>query len=258
MTDEYEKNLKSGNPNLKFKRNEILATFTGKPVETGGSLGREEATGRGGAYVLQAVLAKQISNIPSARAQGEGKYQISKPKKYFLYVGRLARAKNIHLAIEACNKLGCQLWVVGAGREENDLKSIAGPTIKFLGQVSDKGLPEIYQGAKALIFPAEDEEFGIVPVEAMAHGLPVIALRSGGVVESVVDSSTSSEQGATGIFFDKPTVESLAKAIKSLDRLMVKPEDCKKQAKKFSKTIFKKKITDFVEEKLKEHHARIT
>jgi len=80
MTDEYEKNLKSGNPNLKFKRNEILATFTGKPVETGGSLGREEATGRGGAYVLQAVLAKQISNIPSARAQGEGKYQISNKK----------------------------------------------------------------------------------------------------------------------------------------------------------------------------------
>lgn len=161
---------------------------------------------------------------------------------YFLCVSRLARAKNIHLAIEACNKLGFKLWVVGCGREEKYLKSIAGPKIKFLGQVPDERLPEIYAQALALIFPAEDEEFGIVPVEAMAAGIPVISLRSGGVVESVI-------KGKTGEFFDKPTIEALVDILKHFDRKRYNPEDCRKQAEKFSKERFKRGIKEFIEEK---------
>lgn len=169
-----------------------------------------------------------------------------KTKRYFLCVSRLARAKNIHLAIEACNKLNLPLKIVGKGREEKHLKSIAGPTIDFLGEVSDESLSKIYAGAKALIFPAQDEEFGIVPVEAMAHGVPVIAYRSGGVKETVIE-------GKTGIFFDELTVEALKKAIKQLGNLTIKKDDCLAQAKKFSKERFKKEIQKFVSQRLRLH-----
>ena len=165
-------------------------------------------------------------------------------RNYFLCVSRLARAKRIDLAIEACNKLGLKLWVVGTGREEKYLKSIAGKTIKFLGYVSDPKLAKIYAGCKALIFPAEDEDFGIVSVEASSFGKPVIALRSGGVIESVIE-------GKTGVFFDEPTVESLVAKLQRFKPSNFKPEDCLKQAKKFSKERFKREIKKFACGKIK-------
>jgi len=164
-------------------------------------------------------------------------------RNYFLCVSRLARAKNIHLAIEACNKLKLPLKIAGKGREEKYLRSIAGPTVEFLGEAPDEKLSEIYAGAKALIFPAQDEEFGIVPVEAMAHGVPVVAFRSGGVKETIVE-------GKTGIFFDDLTVKSLIKAIEQLSNRAIESEDCIHQAKKFSKERFKKEIKVFVNQKL--------
>lgn len=171
------------------------------------------------------------------------------PGEYFLVVSRLGWAKRVDLAIRVCNKLKMRLWVVGTGGEEARLKAMAGPTIKFFGAVEDKKLAEIYKHCKALIFPALNEDFGITPVEAMSFGKPVIALAQGGVLESVVD-------GKTGLFFKKPSVESLVKAIKKLKSLTFKPEDCIKQAKKFSKERFKKEIKEFVKEKLK--NARVT
>ncbi|MCR4264179.1 MAG: glycosyltransferase, partial [Candidatus Roizmanbacteria bacterium] len=106
----------------------------------------------------------------------------SLPKNYYLVVSRLARAKHIDLVIKACQELDKSLVIVGKGREENYLRQIANgksSTVTFLGEVRDEELPGIYQNAKALVFPSEDEEFGIVPVEAMGYGIPVIALRSG-------------------------------------------------------------------------------
>ena len=167
---------------------------------------------------------------------------------YFLCVSRLARAKNIDLAIKACNELKLPLKVVGKGREEEYLKSIAGSTVEFLDEVPDEKLGEIYAGAKALIFPAQDEEFGIVPVEAMAHGVSVIAFRSGGVKETVVE-------GKTGVFFDELTVESLIEAIKKLRNYEITKEDCINQAKKFSKERFEREIKDFVNQKSKLHYT---
>ncbi len=99
--------------------------------------------------------------------------------------------------------------------------------------------------AKALIFPAEEEDFGITPVEAMAVGTPVIALKSGGVIESVID-------GKTGLFFDESTVESLIKTIKEFERMKIKPEDCINQTRKFSKDRFKKQMLEFITS-----HARV-
>jgi len=169
---------------------------------------------------------------------------------YFLCVSRLARAKRIDLAIKACNQLGYKLWVVGCGREEKYLKSIAGKKIKFLGFVSDEKLAETYRDCQALIFPAEDEDFGIAPVEVMSFGKPVIALRRGGTRESIIERKT-------GVFFDEPTVASLTKAIKQFNNLKIKPKDCLAQAKKFSKERFKREIKKFVEEKMKKRVSKM-
>jgi glycosyltransferase involved in cell wall biosynthesis len=167
----------------------------------------------------------------------------NKIQKYFLVVARLARAKHIDLAIKACQSLHEKLIVVGKGREEEYLKHIANKKpgfVEFYGEVSDEKLPELYASAKALIFPSEDEEFGIVPVEAMGYGLPVIALRSGGLPETITD-------GKTGIFFDELSVNSLKDAIKRFEIISFRKEDCRNQAENFSKEKFIEKIKRFVE-----------
>lgn len=161
---------------------------------------------------------------------------------YYLAGGRLARHKGQNLAIKACTKLNLPLKVFGRGFAaygEEQLKKFAGRSVEFLGEVTDKEKWELLADAKALIFPSQDEDFGILPVEAMAVGTPVIALRSGGVLETVID-------GKTGIFFDKPKVEGLIKAIKQLNNLTIDPNDCINQAGKFSKERFEREIKDFI------------
>lgn len=162
---------------------------------------------------------------------------------YFLVVSRLEGAKKIDLAISACNRLGYELWVAGSGSQEEYLKSIAGPTIKFLGRVEDSELWNIYKNCKALICTATDEDFGITPVEAMAQGRPVIAFRGGGYLETVVER-------VTGVFYDEPTVESLCEGIRrleSLGDLGILGENCRKQAEKFGRNRFKEEIMGFVQ-----------
>ena len=115
------------------------------------------------------------------------------------------------------------------------MRSLAGKTVQFLGRVSDKKLPAIFAGAKGMIYPALQEDFGMAPVEAMAHGVPVIAHRSGGVVESVVD-------GKTGIFFDNWTVSGVVEGIKKFEQKNFSAVACRKQAKKFSASTFNKQF----------------
>lgn len=162
------------------------------------------------------------------------------PKKYYLSVGRLTYSKQIDIIIKACNELKLPLKIVGVGKEEEYLKSIAGPTIEFLGGVNDQDLETVYAGAKALIFCALDEDFGMVPVEAMGHGVPVIALAQGGVKETVID-------GKTGVWFDKPEVDSLKTAIKTFEKEKKDwSKECFTQAKKFSKERFMKELKEFL------------
>ncbi len=174
---------------------------------------------------------------------------VNKKRLYFLSVGRLAWAKRIDIAIAAANRLKIPLKIVGSGAEEPFLREIAGPTVEFLGSVPDSRLKELYAGAKATIFTALDEDFGIVPVESMAYGTPVIALGQGGVLETVID-------GKTGIFFDRPEVESLVEAIKKFLQLKQSwVTDCQNQAQKFSKARFAKEIKQFVEESRRQAFA---
>src|SRR5438309_8907143 len=125
----------------------------------------------------------------------------AQPEDYFLIVSRLIPYKRIDLAIEACNKLQLPLIIIGGGRDLERLKKMAGPTIRFLGRLSDEEVLYYYAHCRALLFPGE-EDFGITPLEAQASGRPVIAYGAGGVLASVVD-------GITGAFFHEPTVESL-------------------------------------------------
>ncbi|MBP7700945.1 glycosyltransferase [Candidatus Woesebacteria bacterium] len=162
---------------------------------------------------------------------------------YYLYVGRLAMSKHVDLVVSAATKMGFKLKVVGSGKGLDYLKEIAGPTVEFFESANDKQLFELYENAEALLYPAEDEDFGMVPIEAMGHGVPVIAHRSGGPLETVVE-------GENGVFFDKFTVEDFSKAIKKIEKMKFDKNKLYKYSLKFSKTRFKKEIEEFVADKL--------
>lgn len=160
---------------------------------------------------------------------------------YFLSLGRLVRGKGVEVIIKACSDLNLPLKVVGAGSALDELKSIAGRSVEFLGQVSDSEREKLYAGAKALIVASEDEDFGITAVESQAVGTPVIAISSGGYLESIVE-------GKTGEFFDKNTPESLKTVLENFNPEKYPELDCRKQSEKFSKEEFKKNILKLVKQ----------
>lgn len=155
---------------------------------------------------------------------------------YFFMAGRLVSYKRFDLAIRVFNRLGLPLRIVGIGPEFNKLKKMAGKNIQFLDLVSDEQLAGLYAGSRALIFPQE-EDFGIVPLESMASGKPVIAYRAGGVLETVVE-------GKTGLFFREMTEDSLAEAIRKFETTKFDPWECRRQAEKFNIEVFKKNILE--------------
>ncbi len=169
------------------------------------------------------------------------------PQEFYLIASRLEMYKRVDLAILACNKLKKNLTIIGDGSAQSYLQSLAGPTVNFVGWKNDKELYQYYRECKAFIFPGEDD-FGITPVEAMAAGRPVIAFRKGGTLETILD-------GKTGLFFDDPTVESLAESIADLERRYdeLVPEVCRRQAEKFSKERFFTRIGDEIETGYKKH-----
>lgn len=159
-----------------------------------------------------------------------------KKQKYFLLVSRLDYGyKKVELAIEAFNKLKKPLVIVGTGRQEKKLKSMAKKNIKFVGRVSEKELDRYYQNARALIMPQE-EDFGIVAVEAQAHGTPVIAYEKGGACDTVIE-------GKTGVFFGEQTTESLIYAVKKFDKMKFIGNNLYTNAKRFSFQEFKKEFS---------------
>lgn len=186
------------------------------------------------AVVVYPPVAMDIKfELPQKKAQ----------KTFYLAGGRLARPKHFDLLIQAANALKIPLKIFGKGFAGygEELQEMAGKTVEFLGEISDAEKKEYMRETKAFFFAGEDEDFGIVPVEAMGVGTPVIAYRSGGVKETVVD-------GRTGVFFDELTVKSITQAVKRFERLKIKPEDCIKQAGKFSKENFEKGIRKVVNE----------
>ena len=168
-----------------------------------------------------------------------------KTESYFLVVSRLVSYKRVDLVIEAFNQLGLPIKIVVKGIQEITLKRMAKKNIEFLGQLTDEQLLSYYQNCQALIFPQE-EDFGLVPLEAQACGKPVIAFGGGGALETIIGSKT-------GEFFSPQTSQALVKVIKSFKAAKYKPEDCRQQAEKFDKEIFKKKFKEFVENQIKQN-----
>jgi glycosyltransferase involved in cell wall biosynthesis len=160
--------------------------------------------------------------------------------KYFLIVSRLSAYKKIDKAIEAFNKLELPLVIVGTGKEERRLKSKASKNVKFLGFQSEEELEKIYQNARAFIFPGVDD-FGIAPVEAMVHGIPVISIKKGGIEEVI-------EAGVTGEFFANSTPEVIADSVRRFcdNEQKYNGEDIKKSVEKFGKERFISEMEEYI------------
>jgi glycosyltransferase involved in cell wall biosynthesis len=169
-------------------------------------------------------------------------------QQYYLCFSRLASQKGIDLAVRACTQLGRPLKVVGEGSERAYLESIAGPTVQFLGRVPDKQLAKIFTGARAMIYPAIEEDFGMAPVEAMGYGVPIIAHRSGGTKETVIE-------GKTGIFFDEWTVAGVGRAIEQFERRRFSPAACRRQAEHFSAAHFDRQFRALVKQEEGRRHG---
>jgi glycosyltransferase involved in cell wall biosynthesis len=152
--------------------------------------------------------------------------------------GRHVPYKRFDLAIEACNRLGVQLTVIGSGSDTERLKRLAGPTITFTGRISDAELVKHAQSAKAFLFPNE-EDFGISAVEALAAGTPVIAYAKGGALDIVQD-------GETGVLFKNQSVEGLMAAIRKADKISFLPATLHRKAKRFDKGFFATKMRKIV------------
>lgn len=161
---------------------------------------------------------------------------------YYLVISRLSKYKRVDLAVHACQELGLPLVVIGSGEMESELKREATHSTKLLGFVDDETKIKYLQNCKALIFPGE-EDFGIVPVEAMSAGKPVLAYKKGGLLETVV-------AGKTGSFFDEQTPLSITQALRHFDRNITNfdAKTIREHALMFSKDNFKKNIKKLVED----------
>jgi glycosyltransferase involved in cell wall biosynthesis len=161
---------------------------------------------------------------------------------YYLFVGQLVDYKRADLAVDAFNENGKKLVIIGTGERSSMLKKRVKSNIEILGRVNNVDLIRHYSQCKALVFPGV-EDFGIVPLEAMACGKPVIAYKRGGAVDTVVD-------GVTGLFFAEQTPKALNDAIERFEAIEAEfqPDHIAKHASQFSANTFRKSIATFLSE----------
>jgi glycosyltransferase involved in cell wall biosynthesis len=162
------------------------------------------------------------------------------PGDYYLAFGRVVPYKRVDLAVAACTRLGRPLRVAGDGRALAAVREHAGPHTEFLGKVSDAERDRLFAGARALLFPGE-EDFGIVPVEAQAAGVPVIAYGIGGASETVLDART-------GVLFAEQRADALAAAIERFEGLQLRTEDARESAARFGRERFRLEIARVLEQ----------
>lgn len=167
---------------------------------------------------------------------------------YYLIVSRLVPYKRIELAIEACERLKRPLKIVGIGPEEARLRRTAGHWTSFLGFVPDADLPLVYRGARALLFPQE-EDFGITVLEAASCGKPTVAFASGGALETVIP-------GVTGLLFKDQTVDGLSAALAAFEHCSWEPFLIRRHAEKFKRTVFTSRVLSLVQRRWEHFSAR--
>lgn len=174
----------------------------------------------------------------------------AQPDDFYLCAGQLVGYKRIDLAVRAFTRMGENLVVIGEGPEADRLKRMAGPTIRFLGRTPFAELKDMLARCRALIFPGT-EDFGIVPVEAMASGRPVIAHASGGVLDSVVPDRT-------GILFEEQSEDGLIEAVRRFRSLeeTLHPLIIQNHAQQFSKARFEERMLEIIKDELGRKHGR--
>jgi glycosyltransferase involved in cell wall biosynthesis len=170
----------------------------------------------------------------------------SELEDYYLMAGELVSYKRPDLAVRAFNELKLKLVVIGGGDMLDEVRRLAGPTVTVLGAQPFDVLRRHYAKCRALIFPGE-EDFGMVPVEAMASGRPVIAFGRGGAVETVA-------KGLSGVFFAEQTLESISLAVKELDKIEIDPAKIAAHAERFGKDHFFRKMREHIDRLFAEKH----
>ena len=183
-------------------------------------------------YGRQAAVIYAPVEIPEMPMRGER-------DDFFLCVGRLASHKRFDLAVEACSRLEKRLIVAGDGPEMERLQRRAGPTIQFVGRVSDQELHALYLRARGLIFPSY-EDYGLVPLEAQARACPVIAFGQGGVLETV-------KEGISGIFFPRQDVDSVVNCLVEFEELTFSAARIREWVRRFEPQVFINSLQDFVQ-----------
>ncbi|OGL30412.1 hypothetical protein A3F37_00870 [Candidatus Saccharibacteria bacterium RIFCSPHIGHO2_12_FULL_41_12] len=168
------------------------------------------------------------------------KNQNQQTRHGFVVIGRQTPYKKIDLAVSACTKLGLDLKVLGNGPDNKKLRSIAGATVQFFNNPSDKDIVGLLKNAEGFIFPGIDD-FGVVSIEALAAGTPVIAFRGGGALDYV-------NPGQTGEFFDQQSVSSLLSVLKKFDSKKYNPHEVAQSAGQFSSVNFRDKIKELMKE----------
>jgi len=165
------------------------------------------------------------------------------PEDYYLCAGQITPYKRIDVAIEACTRLNKRLVIIGSGAIR-EMKRQAGPTITFLDKVDDEAMARHFRNCRALLFPGV-EDFGIVPLEVMASGRPVLAYRRGGAVETVVENQT-------GMFFNEQTAESLMDVIGRFEARLdsFNPAAIRQHAQGWTREIFKERLQSFIASQL--------
>lgn len=186
-------------------------------------------------YKKEAIVINPPVNVDNFYVENDP----AKRGDYFLMVGRLITYKRHDIAIEAFNKMGLPLKIIGRGPELKRLKKIANKNIEFLGRISDKELPKYYANCRAFIFPQE-EDFGIVAIEAQSAGRPLIAYKGGDIVENM-------EVDKTGVFIENQTVESVIQAVRKFEKLSFDGNYIREKSLRFSKEIFKEKIIAYIQ-----------
>lgn len=179
---------------------------------------------------------------------------------YYLAVAEMVPYKRIDLAVEAFNRLGTRLLVVGQGPEFKRWRRLAKPNVEFLGFVEDGALAELYSSCRALIFPGE-EDFGITPLEAQACGRPVIAYERGGALETVIGyyrEGGGQVAECTGLLFARQTVDDLVAAVQRFEQIegQFRPAFIRAHAEGFDVSRFKREMGAFIAEKLSDFRRR--
>ncbi len=198
------------------------------------------------AEVIHPPVDCSLYTLPEERKEGD----------YYLIVSAFAPYKRIDIAIDAFERMGLPLVIIGGGQEEGHIRKLTKRHVKCIGWQSGESLKEYYRGCKALIFPGE-EDFGIVPLEAQACGKPVIAFAAGGALETVqgiyphdnraAEGTRTEPKMPTGVFFTKQTADSLMEAVRFFEghKNLFDALSIRKHAENFDRSVFKEKFKQY-------------